>query len=119
MLRIGPLVETTQQNARRRHIMDDLKKKSLIKMMEKMEPGQTAIFKVHETYGGDYAIIELNPGHGEKGEEKYNLFVGQTIDKARTPEPYWSLSKPKKIASWVSDRKPEFIEFKDPLKEAV
>ena len=99
--------------------MEDLRKKSLIKMMEGLSPGESALFQMSETYGGDLAIIELNPRFGEKKEDKYHMWLGKTEEKARSVEPYWSTSKAKQIAAWIADRSPSFIEFKKDLKEAV
>jgi hypothetical protein len=84
-------------------------KKEIIQMMEQLDKGQSLSFKLPETFGGNYAVIEINPDHPQKGQKKYVLRLGKSEDAARKAAPFWLSDKAKQVAGWVSDRLGELI----------
>ena len=99
--------------------MAEVSKKGIIEMMERLQDGESLVFQLPQTFGGDKALLELNPRYPEKGEKKYVLLVGKTEEKARDGKPYWTSDKAKKLAAWVADRVPTFIEHRRSLQKAI
>lgn len=94
-------------------------KKEIIQMMEQLGKGQSLLLKLPDTFGGSYAVLEINPQHPEKGQKKYTLRLGQDEDSARKAKPFWQSDKPKQLAGWVSDRLGELRDRPAPLKGAA
>jgi len=99
--------------------MPFLSKKDVIEMLEQLAGEQKLVFKLHDTFGGGAAVLELNPLYPQKKQKKFHLRVGKDVEQAKKANPLWSSDKAKDLAGWVSDRAIEVIERPAPLKEAV
>lgn len=79
-------------------------KKEIIQKIEQMSDGAQLIFTLNETFGGGVAIIELNPSYPEKGQKKYLLRWGKSIEDTKAQAPLINSDKAKNVAGWVADR---------------
>ena len=84
-------------------------KKDIVQMMERLEGDKFLIFRLHQTFGGGYALIERNPEHEGKKGKKYFLRWGKDESQTRTAKPLWETDKSKNLAGWVVGRLGELI----------
>ena len=99
--------------------MELVTKNDIIQMMEQLTGEQKLGFKLHESFGGGAAVLELNPLYPQKKQKKFILRTGKDVEVAKKAKPFWSSDKAKDLAAWVADRAIEIIERPAPLKEAV
>jgi hypothetical protein len=99
--------------------MPFLTKNDLIQMMGQLTGEQKFVFKLHETFGGGAAVLELNSLYPQKKQKKFLLRTGKNVELAKNAKPLWASDKAKDLAGWVSDRAIEIIEQPAALKEAV
>jgi hypothetical protein len=91
-------------------------KKEISRMIEQLDRGQSLLFKLPETFGDSYVVVEINSQHPQKGQKKYMMRLGRDEETARRANPFWSSDKPKQLAAWVSDRLGELRDRPPPLK---
>ena len=74
--------------------------------IEQLGPGQTVSYQLAEVFGGELAIVELNPQYPKKGG-KYSLSFEKLVDGKPTGDRarYADFNKTKVLASWIVDRK--------------
>ena len=73
--------------------------------IEQLNNAQSLRFRLHETFGGGVAVIELNSKYPAKKEKKYWLKWGKSEESARgATNPHWATDKSKDLAKWVADR---------------
>ena len=79
--------------------------KELIKQVEELSsPDQKIEYVLHKDYGGDTAVIQLNPKFGEKKQKKYLLgWKRPGADNSKLTH-LMASDKAKDVANWVSDR---------------
>jgi hypothetical protein len=94
-------------------------KKEINEMVESLKDGEKLVFQLHETFGGGFSMIELNPNYPGKKQKKYTIRLGKDMETAQKTRPFWSSDKLKDVSSWISDRAIKLIEQPAPLKEAV
>ena len=71
--------------------------------MEKISnTDQTIEYQLHKDFGGDIAVIQLNPKFGEKKQKKYLLGWKKRPDA--TLSHIFSSDKAKDVANWVHER---------------
>jgi hypothetical protein len=75
--------------------------KEIVQKMEQLTDGQTLKFKIPQTFGGGFAVIELNQNKGKK----YLLKLGND----EKVSPYFDSDKPKDLAKWVAERMGEIV----------
>jgi parvulin-like peptidyl-prolyl isomerase len=75
--------------------------KEIMEQIEQLNDGQTLKFKIPQTFGGGFAVIELNQNKGKK----FLLKLG----KDENATPYSDSDKPKDLAKWVADRQGESV----------
>ena len=85
-------------------------KDEIIERLEKLQPGETLKFRLSPTFGDMNVILELNPAYPKKGEKRYLLWLGKTEEHARKDKPYDTSDKAKKLAGWVSERWPQWVQ---------
>ena len=78
--------------------------KEIAKRVQQMGKEQRLRFRIPATFGGDFAIVELNPDYPGHGQKRYHLKLGKTEAVAEQGIPYWSSDRPKDLARWVGDR---------------
>lgn len=83
-----------------------LDKKQIIDLMERLDQGQALLFQLSPTFGSHYVHITVNPKHPQKGEKKFVMQWGKSLEAAKTSSPFLTTDKAKKIASWVAERDP-------------
>lgn len=84
-------------------------KKEIIQKVEQFNKGDQLKFKLHETFGGGFAIIEVNPKFPDKGEKKYLLRWDDNLVMTGSPKLSFTSDKGKAVAAWVTDRLGELI----------
>lgn len=77
--------------------------------VEQMSDGAQLIFRLDEVFGGGIAIIELNPSYPQKGQKKYLLRWGKSIEETKGLAPLINSDKAKSVAGWVADRFGQWI----------
>ncbi|MFZ5586076.1 MAG: hypothetical protein ACOZHQ_09125 [Thermodesulfobacteriota bacterium] len=90
-------------------------KKELTELIEKLASGQELVYKLAQTFGGNYCVIALNPPGAKK---KYVMRWGKSVEVARASEPFLQADKAKKIAEWVAERHGEAVTA-EALKQAL
>ena len=75
--------------------------KEIMKQVEQLKDGQTLKFKIPQTFGGGFEVIELNQNKGKK----YLLKLGND----EKVSPYFDSDKPKDLAKWVAERMGELV----------
>ena len=93
------------------------KKKEIIARMEQLEKGGRLLFVLSPTFGGRIIIVEHNPEYPGKKQKKYLLRTGKDVDHAMREKPLMAEDKAKKIAEWVADRSPQWLEETVPPHE--
>lgn len=86
-----------------------MKWKEIMKRVDQLQNGEALRFKIHETFGGGFAIIELNPKYPAKKEKKYVLKRTKDIMLTEQASPFFGADKSKKLAKWVADRLGELV----------
>lgn len=84
----------------------------MAEQIEKLTPGQVLKYKVPESWGGDFIVLELNPAFPEKAKsQKYLLGVENIINGQPGGKKSYigESNKPLDLAKWVSDRKGELF----------
>jgi hypothetical protein len=73
--------------------------------IEQLGPGQSISYQLSEFYGGDLAIVELNPDYPRKGQ-KYILSTQKMVDGKPMEKIscFWESNKPQDLAGWIVDR---------------
>ena len=73
--------------------------------IEQLAPGEVLKYRFPETFGGNLAVIELNPQYPQKGH-KYILSSDKLIDDKPTDRKsrLFDYDNPKGLASWVIER---------------
>jgi hypothetical protein len=99
--------------------MKPVSKIEIIERMEKLQPGERLTFQLTPTFSSQIVILELNPAFPGKKEQKYLLRVGKTEERARADKPYNSSDKAKKLAEWVAERWPQWVEKNPPQLKAA
>ena len=89
-------------------------KDEIIERLEKIQPGETLKFQLSPTFGDMVVILENNPAFPKKGEKKYLLWVGKTEAHARKDKPFDTSDKAKKLATWVAERWPQWLQAENP-----
>jgi len=91
-----------------------MNKKELTELFEKMAPGQEQVYKLAQTFGGNYCVVNFTPD----GKKKYVMRWGKSVEVARSSEPFLQADKAKKIAEWIAERHGEAVTA-EALKQAV
>lgn len=99
--------------------MKPVSKEEIIERMEKLQPGESMRFQLSSTFASQFVILELNPEYPKKGEKKYLLRLGKTEARAQMDRPFDASDKPKKLAGWVAERWPQWVEAKGPQPKAA
>jgi hypothetical protein len=84
-------------------------KKEIIPKLEQLTNGVQLKFKLHQTFGGGYAIAGLNPKFPDKGEKKYLLRWDDNLEMTGITKLSFTSDKAKAVASWVADRLGESV----------
>ncbi len=73
--------------------------------IEQLSPGESVSYRLGEVYGGELAVIELNPEYPGKGK-RYFLSLEKIVDGKPTGKRgrLWNTDNPKDIASWILER---------------
>jgi len=79
-------------------------------LIEQLQPGQSISYRLAKVYGGDLAVVELNPRYPEKGK-KYSMSSEPLVDGKPSGKRtrLWYADKPSHIASWIIDRQGELF----------
>ena len=83
--------------------------KEIAGQIDQFKDSEKLVFKIHETFGGGFAIISANPKYPEKGQKKFLLKTGKGIPLAEQATPFWTSDKSKDLARWVTDRLGELV----------
>lgn len=94
-------------------------KKTITDAMENLKPGECLKFKLSSTFGGRTVILEINPAYPEKGEKKFVLRWADNEAQAKAAAPFMTSDKAKKLAEWVADRSPEWLDQPPTLRKAA
>jgi hypothetical protein len=99
--------------------MQPIKKKEIIAKMEQLEKGQRLGFILSATFGSRTVVVEHNPEHPGKKQKKYLLRIGQDAEYALRENPLMADDKPKKIAEWIAERAPQWLQQTPPRQHAA
>lgn len=77
-----------------------LKRDDIVAEMERLGKDSALVFKIPLTFGGGFAVIQLNTGDGKR----YILRVSKEGEPPEGAVEYWASDKPKEVAKWVADR---------------
>lgn len=94
-------------------------KKVIIDELENLKPGECLKFKLSPTFGGRTVILEINPAYPQKGEKKFFLRWADSEAQAKAAAPFIISDKAKKLAEWVADRSPEWLDHPPNLRKAA
>jgi len=97
--------------------MAQISKKEIIARMEQLDKGGRLRFILSPTFGGRIVVVEHNPRHPEKGQKKYFMHWGKDEAQAMREKPLITTDKAKKVAEWVADRAPQWLEDTVPPHE--
>jgi len=84
--------------------------KMLIQRLSQLNNDERLKFQLHETFGGGFVVIELNPRFPAKGEKKYMLRWGDQPEVKDKPKLSFTSDKEKAVIGWVTDRLGELIQ---------
>ena len=87
-----------------------ISKDEIMGRLEKLQPGEALKFRLSPTFAEMVVILELNPAYPKKGEKRYLLWLGKTEELAKKDKPHDTSDKAKKLAVWVSDRWPCWLQ---------
>lgn len=90
--------------------MKPISAEKIIQLMEGLRLGDSLAFKIQETFGVRFAIIELNPNYPQKHQSKYLLRWGKDEEGARKDRPLVASDKSRYLAAWLAERAPVLIE---------
>lgn len=78
----------------------------IMNQIEQLSPGESLTYRVGETFGGDLAIVDLNPQYPDKGEKKYRMSTEKLVDgkPSGKRKPLWYYDNSKMLASWFIER---------------
>jgi len=100
--------------------MAQITKKEIMDRLEALKPGESLRFRLTETFGERFVILQLNPLYPQKGQKKYVLLNGKDEANARSQPPFYASDKAKKLAEWVADRADRWVtETEPPLQRAA
>jgi len=87
--------------------------------VEQLGPGQSLSYRLPKSFGGELAVIELNPRYPEGKQKKYILWEQQIEDgkPAGKRRHFLDFDKPKELAGWVIDKGGEL--FSEPGSGSV
>jgi len=94
-------------------------KKIITDALENLKPGECLKFKLSPTFGGRTVILEVNPAFPQKGQKKFLLRWADDEAQARAATPFMTSDKAKKLAEWVADRSPEWLDQPPTLRKAA
>jgi hypothetical protein len=94
-------------------------KKVITEEIENLKPGECLKFKLSATFGGRTVIIEINSAYPQKGEKKFVLRWADNEAQARAAAPFIASDKAKKLAEWVADRAPEWLDQPPTIRKAA
>ena len=94
-------------------------KKVITEGMENLKPGECLKFKLSPTFGGRTVILEINPAYPQKGEKKFVLRWADNEAQAKAAAPFMTSDKAKKLAEWVADRSPEWLDQPPTFRKAA
>ena len=97
--------------------MGQIKKKEIGARMEQLNRGGRLRFILSPTFGGRIVVVEHNPRYPEKGQKKYFMHWGKDEEQAMREKPLITTDKAKKVAEWVADRSPQWLEETVPSQE--
>jgi hypothetical protein len=92
-------------------------KKEIIARMEQLDKGGRLRFMLSPTFGGRIVVVEHNSQHPDKGQKKYLMRWGKDEAQAMRDKPLIATDKAKKVAEWVADRSPQWLEDTVPPHE--
>jgi len=100
--------------------MPQITRKEITERLEALKPGESLRFRLTETFGARFVILQLNPLYPQKGQKKFVLLNGKDEANARSQAPFYASDKAKKLAEWVADRAAGWItETEPPLQRAA
>jgi len=100
--------------------MSQISKKEITERMEALKPGESLRFRLTQTFGERFVILQLNPLYPQKGQKKFVLLNGKDEANARSQAPFYASDKAKKLAEWVADRAERWVtETEPPLMRAA
>jgi hypothetical protein len=100
--------------------MAQTSKKEITERLEALKPGESLRFRLSETFGERFVILEQNPLYPQKGQKKFVLLNGKDEANARSQAPFYVSDKAKKLAEWVADRAASWItDTEPPLQRAA
>lgn len=94
-------------------------KQIIMDAMECLKPGECLKLKLSPTFGGRTVILETNPAHPQKGEKKFLLRWADSEAQARAAAPFMDSDKAKKLAAWVAERAPEWLDQPPTFRKAA
>ncbi|MGQ9654796.1 MAG: hypothetical protein ACUVXD_12085, partial [Thermodesulfobacteriota bacterium] len=77
-----------------------LKRDEIVAEMNRLREGSASVFKIPLTFGGGFAVIQLNTGDGKR----YILRLSREGEPPESAVEYWASDKAKDVAKWVADR---------------
>ena len=77
-------------------------------LIEQLQPGQSLSYRLAKIYGGDLAVVELNPRYPQRGK-KYSMSTEALLDGKPSGKRtrLWYSDRPSHIANWIIDRQGE------------
>ena len=94
-------------------------KKVITEGMENLKLGECLKLKLSPTFGGRTVILEINPAFSQKGEKKFVLRWADNEVQAKAAAPFMTSDKAKKLAEWVADRAPEWLDQPPTFRKAA
>jgi hypothetical protein len=90
--------------------MAQITKKEIMARMEQLDKGECLRFILSPTFGGRTVVVEHNPQYPERGQKKYLMRWGKDEAQAMRDKPLLAADKAKKVAEWVAERSPQWLE---------
>ena len=80
-------------------------KEILINQLEQLAPGKTLSYKLPELWGGELAIVGLNPQYPQNGK-KYFIDLEEFVANKPSGQrkPFVQVEKTKEMASWIIEK---------------
>lgn len=80
-------------------------KEIIINQLEQLALGQTLGYKLSEVWGGELAIVGLNPQYPQKGK-RYFIDLEEFVDNKPSGQrkPFVQIEKTKDVASWIIEK---------------
>ncbi len=89
-----------------------LRKNEIVTEMERLGKDSALVFKIPVTFGGGFAVVELNPGDGKR----YRLRLSRQGEPPESAVEYWASDRAKDVAKWVADRLGDHIAEQKPAE---